>query len=183
MKCKRLKANYIKGLFNRISKALNLKAELLMSEDAENYPDHIKKYISNCNVYGFHFHIAGTSYIFINTNLIYENFKRFGPKAFKDKNMEYVPMTLKLAYARVIIHEFTHRQIDIKRQINNKNVLNNTFEKLLVALDKHNMANEMFMFENEKSQEDRVHDSNFYNEFYANLFKSYKIIMELEREM
>lgn len=178
---RRVKPEYIYQLFKKIKRTLNVDADLIVPNWRE-YPEPIEKRLrefSKENVYALASNIAGINLVFLNYDRTIEDFNKY---KFLPIHSPYVPTSLKLSFAVILIHELTHCEISSKKDKNKRpaslKIVTDIFEKY--GLD----ISEIIPVNLNYSAEDllELHDNDFQQRYFKNLFKCSRIILKLENE-
>lgn len=203
---KKVKVKHTRRLFSEICDRLGVNAELLITEDCHRYGNQAKEVINRvAAAYGFSFNDSQANFIFINTKLIHKAFREKQADFMKmfSLGVGYIPKSMNVVLAIIMIHECTHSQLYVESTKNNQkvkiiddkseehqetkiNIINESqdistgMDQLISKLIRYDMISSFFNDEwNEELLKD-MHDDAFYKAFGENLIECCDIIDRLQ---
>lgn len=180
---KKLKVNTVKRIFNEIGNILNIDIELFLPEEEKNEKI-INVYMRDNYFYGSCFTSNGTRGIYINNRLIHKMYE-FNPYNLMQSlkyGLEYIPGSLEIATAMVMIHEYTHAQINseqLEKSGTNLSV-KKSYSEFIDALERHSMLEDYTLTKVCDEELDKMHDQHFIDAYTKNVFKCWPVISKLE---
>ena len=198
----------ITHIFDSLCKILGLKAALLLpgtgrSREFNRHCKSYEHYMTKRDTLAEAASYGGYGVVILNRKGIHNCF--YGQGVFKNHrlsgwtqelykpptiNRAYIPQTLKLAYATIIIHELTHIQEFIEEgRINQEKVNTGVVDSLFVqqckAINKYFGSMKVLNKPAESADKRDVyygHKKDFSERYFNNFFKSHRVITNLEDE-